>query len=312
MSRIVFDAIVRHQLYIEGLKAGRAQVLQTSFRKAVEELRKTLALERFGELGNLTKARLRELVRLIREAMRGVFDPYVADTIQWLEFYMREDRSLLGAIYKPYGDVELFPTSERIWSLATNQPMGANGVLPLAFLRTFGLNVPTQIERSVLQVAANNGTVENLIASVIGTRAANNRDGVLNRLFKQGVAVNNTVIQHIAAQTNFNTSKAIFDEYEWISILDDVTTRICRSRDGLRWRYGAGPIPPAHVGCRSNISPVIDGQAVPPLNWSQWSSEQPEALIRDLFGTSTAPSSFTSPRALTLEEFKAKRSLILS
>lgn len=41
--------------------------------------------------------------------------------------------------------------------------------------------------------------------------------------------------------------------YRWVSILDDGTTQICRSLDGQVFAFGKGPLPPAHVNCRSSI-----------------------------------------------------------
>lgn len=41
--------------------------------------------------------------------------------------------------------------------------------------------------------------------------------------------------------------------YRWVSILDSVTSQICRSLDGQVFPFGKGPIPPAHPNCRSSI-----------------------------------------------------------
>ena len=48
--------------------------------------------------------------------------------------------------------------------------------------------------------------------------------------------------------------------YRWVSILDDATSQICRSLDGQVFRFGAGPLPPAHVNCRSSIIGELDGR----------------------------------------------------
>lgn len=41
--------------------------------------------------------------------------------------------------------------------------------------------------------------------------------------------------------------------YRWVSILDSKTSQICRSLDGQVFKFGQGPIPPAHPNCRSSI-----------------------------------------------------------
>lgn len=41
--------------------------------------------------------------------------------------------------------------------------------------------------------------------------------------------------------------------YRWISILDSATSQICRSLDQQVFKFGKGPLPPAHPNCRSSI-----------------------------------------------------------
>lgn len=48
--------------------------------------------------------------------------------------------------------------------------------------------------------------------------------------------------------------------YRWVSILDNATTQICRSLDQQVFRFGEGPLPPAHGNCRSSIVAEIIGR----------------------------------------------------
>lgn len=48
--------------------------------------------------------------------------------------------------------------------------------------------------------------------------------------------------------------------YRWVSILDNATTQICRSLDGQVFGFGSGPVPPAHVNCRSSIIAELLGR----------------------------------------------------
>lgn len=304
----VFDAIVRHQLYVEGLKAGQTQRLNEVMRQVDQDLRNVLAVWRYDELGRMSKAKLQELVRSLREVMRTSLDPYVEEMVRFFEFYMREDRTTLMDVFGEFTDVRdgMVPTEDKLWPIVWGAPMAANGILAAVFLKQAASSAVIRVERAAVRAYANNMTRAELSAAIAGTRTRQFRDGELNRIFRASNAVNNTVIQHIAAQTNFNVAKALFPEYEWVSILDDATTNICRSRDGKRWRYGAGPIPPAHVGCRSSIMPVVEGQPQPPGTFDAWFRAQPDEVQADLAGY------HRSPKPLTLEQFKAKRSLILT
>lgn len=102
--------------------------------------------------------------------------------------------------------------------------------------------------------------------------------------------------------------------YRWISILDDATTQICRSLDGQVFAFGKGPLPPAHVNCRSSIIAEILGRwlkrtptgrfAPRPVRTAQgakgaetvkggttyyeWLKTQPEAFQNDALGLTRA------------------------
>jgi len=52
----------------------------------------------------------------------------------------------------------------------------------------------------------------------------------------------------------------VVERYEWVSTLDSRTSTICRSRDGQKYEFGKGPLPPAHPNCRSAISPVVSSE----------------------------------------------------
>lgn len=102
--------------------------------------------------------------------------------------------------------------------------------------------------------------------------------------------------------------------YRWISILDDATTQICRSLDGQVFKFGRGPLPPAHVNCRSSIIAEVQGRWLkrepsgrfaprPPrtatgakgtetvqgkTTYYEWLKTQPEAFQNDALGLTRA------------------------
>ena len=310
MTIAVIDAILRHQLFLDGLKLGQANRLNEVMVKIDKDLRQTLSIWRYDELGTMPKQKLRELVSRLREIMLTSLDPYFDEMVKWFEFYMREDRQTfveLYSEYKPTEEVEeKTPDEKRLWGLVWAAPMAATGVLAAILLRNAKLNMTAKIERLVVPAYANNATIDELIASIRGTKAANYRDGELNRLYRATKSANDTIIQHIAAQVNLNVSSRLFEEYEWVSVIDNVTTQICRKRDGKRWFYGRGPVPPAHYGCRSSTVPVINGEAdYADLTLEQWLRRQPENIRTDLRAWAKAA------RALTLEQFAKKRKTIL-
>ena len=172
---------------------------------------------------------------------------------------------------------------------------------------------------------ANRATPAEALAAIIGSPAGDrtpgqSKDGkappiptpngglsaLLNR---QGQAVTNTILQHVAAQTNFNTAKTVFDRYLWVSVLDDGTTLICRDRNGNVYVYGKGPLPPAHVGCRSSTIPFDGTGPVTMPTFKMWASGQPQEFVNDAFDAEPG-STYEGSRALSLEAFRGKFGLI--
>src|SRR5690606_2054484 len=45
--------------------------------------------------------------------------------------------------------------------------------------------------------------------------------------------------------------------YRWSAVLDQRTSSTCRALDGRIFQFGKGPMPPAHVNCRSSTTPVL-------------------------------------------------------
>lgn len=93
---------------------------------------------------------------------------------------------------------------------------------------------------------------------------------------------------HIASSVQDATMQAnsdIADEYEWRSTLDGRTTPICQSRDGQRYPIGKGPLPPAHLQCRSTTTVILRGFASPQrVTYSEWIRGLPAGQQDEILG----------------------------
>ena len=102
--------------------------------------------------------------------------------------------------------------------------------------------------------------------------------------------------------------------YRWISILDSLTSQICRSLDGQVFPFGKGPLPPAHPNCRSSIIAEMIGKWLKrddagrfakrderqaqgangkedvdgKVTYYEWLKTQPEAFQNDALGVTRA------------------------
>jgi SPP1 gp7 family putative phage head morphogenesis protein len=310
----LFDIVVRRQIYIEGLKAAKGQEFALVLSRLRTQLAQRLSGFQYDQLGNATKTALRKLIVDLRAIAKAVFDPYLKALIDWLQRFCRVDTTLLRGVF---GDavpdartrLQGAPEGDDLWALAIGLPMAATGTLALPFLGALLPMLYVKIERLTLQNYANQSTRDELIRALVGNPNSTKFDGYIKQLNSAGNAATNTVLQHLANQISNSLGEKVAGWYEWVSVLDDRTTKICISRDGNRYVFGQGPVPPAHVNCRSTIVPVNKGDRKTPSSYNDWVRTQPDEFVADaLDGRRRARYEGSSPLSLT--EYGAKSPLI--
>lgn len=105
-----------------------------------------------------------------------------------------------------------------------------------------------------------------------------------------------TGVTTVQAQTQLSldlSTKAPKHAWQHISVLDNRTTDICRSRAWKKWDSDYKPIghsmpfaqPPLHANCRSKILLIfVDDEAVAPVSFSQWIEQLTAEQQRTIFG----------------------------
>lgn len=67
-----------------------------------------------------------------------------------------------------------------------------------------------------------------------------------------------TRLSALGAQKHFKAGGV--QQYQWVSTMDSRTSDICQNLHGRVFAIGQGPLPPAHINCRSTIVPVVEDQ----------------------------------------------------
>lgn len=310
----MLDAVIRHQIYVEGLKRGRSDALALKLAQMNTELKAEFGRLEYASLGDMTKKALVSFLARLKKLSDGVFSAWLNETIEWLQRYIQVDRELLPKVFaavssKDESDFEEAKDGAAIFGFAKNTVMGANGVLMLAFMRGYSTLSSAKIVQATNAGYANRLSPSEVVKSLTGTAERRYNDGLIAQLNRQGAAVTNTIIQHTAAQTNFSVASAAWLQYLWISVLDEATTNVCRSRNGNVWRYGAGPMPPAHINCRSSTMPFDGTGPVTMPSFRVWAGSQSSIFINDAFD-GKAPSSYEGSKSISLEQFASKLELI--
>ena len=359
----LYDIATRSQVYVEGVKVQYAREFNFVLAELRLEISRTLARVKYKTLDGLTKAELNKLVVSLRESQSRIYSAYTQQILKQLKDFMRADLEMNRRAYvyakfefefdeerygKPqipsdaraikflkeennqanfiplFGLASITGNNDRLWSAVTNAPIPANGLYLVPFVKTFALSAQAGVENIVRKAWANGWTLEETISAIIGEDARQGTSSQLQRVGVQASAVVATAVQHVSAIVGAGVVSALFGWYMWHSVMDSRTTEICSSRNHKRYRYGAGPIPPAHIRCRSHIAPIVGMDDIAAESFYTWAIRQPADVQNDIFGEDVADElrngnlkekdlpKFESKQPLTLDEFRRKINEVLS
>ncbi len=164
-----------------------------------------------------------------------------------------------------------------------------------------------RVTGAIRRCAFEGRTTDEIIRDVRGTKARQFQDGILAVNRHAAATVVRTSLQHVASVARMETLQAnadILDGYEWSSTLDSRTSAVCQSLSGKVFKFGKGPVPPAHPNCRSSILPrlsaewafldegaqqaSVDGPVDASLTYFEWLKKQPAGFVEDALGPTRA------------------------
>lgn len=300
------DKIIRHQVYLEGLKAGELSLANAQLKLVERDIKASLVGISSEGLGVLRKTQLIKLMRTLRLTLLKRYNIYIAHLLKFLEQFMFVEFKLMRAIFDDEPTAEAEQSNSDLtalwWPRASRSILPANGLVLSDFIQALGPAAALAAAQTLQRAAANRDSLDDTQAAVTALRA---------RLEGQTRAVLATALQSVSAQSQAAFAKIVgIERYEWVSILDNRTSDICRSRSGKRYSYGSGPLPPAHPNCRSAIVPVIETVDIPNPNFSTWVNDLPTKVRKDMFAGPIGER-FEGTRAISLRTFEDKIELIL-
>lgn len=341
-SKRLQDVLLRHQVYLEGVKVAYSVTFSRVVQLLIVELRKLFSRLNVDTLDALTKAQLAAFIVQVRELQRRHYNKFIVELLRNLEEFMRVDLDVSKILFAAMirgessaidGEKVLLPEFENIveaegskkdglfafafldgtktgndklWRAISNGYLPASGHTLLPFLSAFVAAASAGVIIATQRAYANRMTPAAAMASIAGTSERNFRDGSLNRVNAQGSAVIETAIQHIDAMVQTAVASLFYSKYQWLSVIDGATTAICRGRNRKIYEYGKGPLPPAHIHCRSKTAPYVGSNSDGPLTFGAWIKTQPSKVRKDIGEGDTFKAS-----SLSLKQFRAKLSLML-
>lgn len=356
----LFDITTRLALFVENVKLGQMQEFGAVLAVVEEDLRKIFSRVKYRTLDGLSKAELNRLLLAMRKSQLRVYSAYTEKLIKTLQDFMQirldvsavayatvrhqfatgsdeelsedqsyeyiEEQNSILPFAALFGLSAILPSgSKSLWSSIKNAPIPANGLYLLPFISTFSRSAQASVENTIRRAYANRQSVDATLLELFAPKTAQGFSSQFAKLRNQANAVIETSFAHVDQISAAAISSAIYSRYMWISVIDSQTTQFCIEHDKNIYRYGEGPIPPAHYKCRSTTVPLASqfDDFSPPTLYA-WFKRQPKAVIAQFVGDKVAGlidsgqmsskefASVVVGKPLDLNQFKSKTGLILS
>lgn len=265
------DALLRRQIALAKFERG----LQTDIIALLDDTEKDLraqladrvsALEG-SDFGKTVNSRLVVLENSIRKIRGAAFDETADMWDKAMQDLAVAEADYIDATIKDVSPVQLdttLPDPVQLAAIVSVQPM--EGRL-LSDWASDMEDVDVQRIMDAVNIGmAQGSTTDEIIQNIMGTKAFDGADGVLNMTRNGIAAITQTAVATIANEARgayFDANSDIISEVQWVATLDADTCAECGDLDGETWPVGEETdTPPAHINCRCTLVPVIDGAAI--------------------------------------------------
>lgn len=299
------DAAVRLQVFLERYKAGQLRDLRGVMVESEKAILAVLQKLRDNRLSDMSRKRFTELLRELAQVEKDIMTGHAVSFTKDLEnlhgSVMQFEEHALGSVIRGAEIVQ--PPASVAFARALKAPMSATGDLLGGFVDKLSANSVLRTNQFLQKAYLEGRTIQETVQGIRGTRARQFKDGTTALKTRQAEAIARTSIQQVASDARFQLweeNDDIVTGYEWVSTLDGVTSTICRSLDGRKWKIGQGPRPPAHINCRSTTVAVLDdgldfldkgatrssvnGQVSADQDYYAWLKKQPRTFISNTIG----------------------------
>lgn len=323
MAAELNDALLRHQVYLEGVKASAYDETEIEERAtAVEaEILALIAALGVANMSELTIKRLNNFLKRLRKSVGIEFRKLSRAVQSYTGRFYGVENQIQRELLRQTQDREInFKGMLRdIRKTIENRVVPGVGIEAKRIFPNMLRALENELSRLIRSGYANALSVEEMLTELLGQGREKLRgwSGKIRRNGRNGL---NTVMQHIAANLGGFNQAQVFERYQWVSVIDERTTEICTRRDGKVYVYGRGPIPPAHHNCRSTIVPYQEGADGLATwrggSWFDWARDQPKPVLNDMIGNDEArkilqddasPSNF--PKLTTVKKLPLNRFL---
>jgi len=252
----LIEIATRHQAHIERFKANEVKVFTSYLNAMIKNTQFELATN--DELTELNRRDLQKRITAIKQIVNDGFTEFKAEfdqiVLDFAEYEAEFEKKSLESVVKY--DFAM-PSSQQIKTAVFTSPFDIKGPdagsLIDGLYKRWTTNEAYRIGNYIQLGYANGKTNKQIEQEIIELGY-----GVLGRNIQSLIR---TTVQHaanVARQETWKANSDIVKAYEWVSTLDTKTSQLCQALDTQKFKIGDGPLPPAHVNCRSSTVPVLD------------------------------------------------------
>ena len=255
VSRYLIDALTRHQVFLERLKAGTVRDFDAVLAKLEAAIQGRLAASN-QPMAELSRVALDRMIEDIISAEERLAKPWQAELTSGLQDLAGHEAGFDAKLLDEatVADLVIHPVSAAdAWQAAKDRPVQAAGKLLEPWIKEWTSKQLGSVETVIRNAHAQGWTMDQTTRAVKGTKAANYADGLVAGIRRNVEAMVRTSIQHVsntARSAIFEANPDIVTGERWIATLDLATCQRCASLDQEVFPFGKGPRPPAHVSCR--------------------------------------------------------------
>jgi SPP1 gp7 family putative phage head morphogenesis protein len=257
--------------------------------------------------------------------IKDVVKPSLADTIRTVEITPDFARSVVladptdisAAVLKPSLEEQVRGQFPGLVTLDANK--GAALILPNGknlgeLLRRLSEDSADKFRMTVQNGMLTGENLRDMLKRLRGNLRFNDDAGIAQTIAKGGelttltdsqiralIRTSVTQMVNTVNQQTYIANQDVIDSYRYRAVLDLRTTPICQSLDGKVFKFGKGPQPPQHFGCRSTIvfitkteaegdfqerekRAAVGGLVPNEMNYAEWIATQSVAAQEEAFG----------------------------
>ena len=253
----LLEQATRHAAHLERLKTQDVNELIELLDEVNSQV---MARLQRGNITDFSRSRLEAELATINQLMTQSMDESIVPTLnrQLVELGQYEAQFEIRSLENVTVNAEYtMPADTQIREAIYGQPLQArganNGKLLEPFIKDWETGAVERVSQTVRAGYVQGLTTQEIVRSVRETAMVPSTQNLQ--------AIARTALQHSANEARmatWNANRDIVKRYRWVSTLDARTTSQCQALDGQTWVMGEGPVPPAHINCRSTTAAVLD------------------------------------------------------